>query len=34
MIADAENILNDEEFFGGTVDTPKDGVYQHRKREC
>ena len=34
MMADVESILNDEEFFGDTVDTPKEGVEQHRKREC
>ena len=33
-MADAEIILNDEEFFGDTADTPKGGVEQHRKREC
>ena len=34
MMADVENILNDEELFGNAVDTPKEGVEQHRKREC
>ena len=29
-----ENILNDEDFFGDTVDTPNEGIEQHRKREC
>ena len=33
-MADLENILNNEELFGDTVDTPKEGVEQHRKREC
>ena len=33
-IADVENILNDDDFFGDTVDTPKEGTEQHRKREC
>ena len=33
-MADVENILNDEEFFGDAVDTPKEGAEQHRKREC
>ena len=33
-MADAEKILNNEEYFGDTVDTPKEGVEQHRKREC
>ena len=27
------SILNDNEFFGDTVDTPKEGIEQHRKRE-
>ena len=34
MVADVEYILNDGEFFGDTVETPKEGVEQHRKREC
>ena len=34
IMADVENILNDEEFFGDIVDTPKEGAEQHRKREC
>ena len=29
-----ENILNDDEFFGDIVDTPKEGIEQHKKREC
>ena len=32
-MTDVENILNDDEFFVGTVDTLKEGVDQHRKRE-
>ena len=28
-----QSILNDDEFFGDTVDTPKEGIEQHRKRE-
>ena len=28
-----ENILNDDDFFEDTVDTPKEGTEQHRKRE-
>ena len=32
--ADAENILNDDDFFGDSVDTPKEDIGQHRKREC
>ena len=33
-LADVENMLNDDDFFGDTVDTPKEGIGQHRKREC
>ena len=33
-MADVENILNDDESFGDTVDTQKEGTGQHRKREC
>ena len=33
-MADVENILNDDEFFGDIVDTPKEGIEQHKKREC
>ena len=29
-----ENILNDGDFFEDAVDTPKEGIEQHRKREC
>ena len=29
-----ENILNNDEFFGDIVDTPKEGIEQHEKREC
>ena len=29
-----ENILNDDELFGDAVDTPKEGIEQHTKREC
>ena len=28
------NILNNGEFFGDIVDTPKGGIEQHKKREC
>ena len=31
-MTDVENILNDE-FFGDTVDTSKEAIEQHRKRE-
>ena len=34
VIASVENILNDDEFFGDIVDTPKEGIEQHKKREC
>ena len=27
------DILNNDEFFGGIVDTPKEGIEQHKKRE-
>ena len=27
------DILNDDEFFGDIVDTPKEGIEQHKKRE-
>ena len=33
-MADVENILNDDNFFGDTVDTPKETIGQHRKQEC
>ena len=33
-MSDVENILNDDEFFGDIVDTPKEGIEQHKKREC
>ena len=32
-MADAGDILNDDEFFGDIVDTPKEGIEQHKKRE-
>ena len=32
--ANFENTLNDNEFFGDIVETPKEGIEQHRKREC
>ena len=34
MMANAENILNEDEFFAYAVDTPKEVVEQHRKLEC
>ena len=30
---DVENIF-DNDFFWDTVDTPKEGIEQHKKREC
>ena len=32
-MASVENILNDDDFFGDIVDTPKEGNEQHKKRE-
>ena len=32
-MGDIENILNDDEFFGDIVDTPKEGIEKHKKRE-
>ena len=34
VMADVENIWNNDDFFGDTVDTPKEDIGQHRKREC
>lgn len=31
MMADIENISNDDEFLAGTVDTPKEGAEQRMK---
>ena len=33
-MADVENILNDDDFLGDSVDTLKEDIEQHRKREC
>ena len=33
-MTDVENISNDHDFFEDTVDTPKERIKQHRKREC
>ena len=33
IMADVGDILNDDEFFGDVVDTPKEGIEQHKKRE-
>ena len=32
-MADVGDISNDDEFFGYVVDTPKEGIEQHKKRE-
>ena len=32
-MADVQSILNDD-FFGDAVDTPKEGIEQHKKQEC
>ena len=32
-MADVENILNYDDIFGGAVDTPKEGIEQHKKQE-
>ena len=34
MMADIENISNDDEFLAGTVDTPKEVAEQRMKWEC
>ena len=34
IMGDVENILNDDEFFEDTVDTPKEGIEQHKKQDC
>ena len=33
-MADVESILNDDDFCRDIVDTPNEGIEQHRKREC
>ena len=32
-MADVGDILNDDGFFGDIVDTPKEGIEQHKIRE-
>ena len=32
-MADVGDMLNDDDFFGDVVDTPKDGIEQHKKWE-
>ena len=34
MIADVENVLNEEAFLGDSFDTPIDGIEQHGKLKC
>ena len=29
-----QSTIADDDYFGDTVDTPKQGIEQHRKREC
>ena len=33
-MTDVGDILNDDEFFGDIVDTPKEGIEQYKKRKC
>ena len=33
-MANVENTLNDDDFFGDIVDTAKEGIEQYKKREC
>ena len=33
-MAGIESLLNGDEFFTDTVDTPKKGIEQYKKREC
>ena len=32
-MADVEDIFDDNDFFGGVVHTPNEGIDQHKKRE-
>ena len=32
-MVDVGDILNNDDFLGGTADTPKEGIEQHKKRE-
>ena len=34
IVADVGNILNDDDFLGDVLDTPKEGIVQYKKREC
>ena len=33
-MSDAENIFNDDEFFGDTTDKPSEDIEQHENRKC
>ena len=33
-MADVGDILNNNEYFGEVVDTPKEDIEQHKKQEC
>ena len=33
IMAGVEDILNDNAFFNDVIDTPKEGIEQHKKRE-
>ena len=33
-MTDNGDILNDDDFFGDIVDTPKEGIEQHKNRKC
>ena len=33
-MADVKNTLNDDEFFGDTAGTPKEGIERNRKQAC
>ena len=34
VLTDVGNILDNDDFFEDTIDTPKERVDQHRKQEC
>ena len=33
-MSDTENIFNDDEFFGDTIDKPSEDIEQHENRKC
>ena len=33
-MADVKNTLSNDEFFGDTADTPKEGIERNRKQAC